>query len=313
MYYCINCGGKTNQACGLDYNTDVEQHSILLRGNRAYICKWATHPDLPAHKQMIDNGFDLTPNGNLFQQAACLLRVSMWPTDYLWDSVKEEIRKEIVETLSAGETLPSVEDFTAFRIGAHFRCGDYSYIHADSYTDACIHDVDGTHPHEESPYMRYGTPWDVGRCANAVIQNYTSQHQKSKHSRRRLRGSPHKIRKLIDNIIHLYIASDSHSASGQINTAANYTKSAISPHGCHVEMDQSEGCQTETIVFWLLLAMSDVMIAQTEESKPISAFSRYAALYGLQKDPFRDPLNCNTVQSIKEMSWTWNGNWFCSD
>jgi len=262
---------------------------------------------------LIDNGFDLTPNGNLFQQAACLLRVSMWPTDYLWDSVKEEIRKEIVETLSAGETLPSVEDFTAFRIGAHFRCGDYSYIHADSYTDACIHDVDGTHPHEESPYMRYGTPWDVGRCANAVIQNYTSQHQKPKQSRRRLRGSPHKIRKLIDNIIHLYIASDSHSASGQINTAANYTKSAISPHGCHVEMDQSEGCQTETIVFWLLLAMSDVMITQTEESKPISAFSRYAALYGLQKDPFRDPLNCNTVQSTKEMSWTWNGNWFCSD
>lgn len=114
-------------------------------------------------------------------------------------------------------------------------------------------------------------------------------------------------------MIHLYIASDSHSASTQINTAANYAKSAISPHGCHVEMDQSEGCQTETIVFWLLLALSDVMITQTDDGKPISAFSRYAALYGLQNDPFRDPLNCDKVQSIKNMSWTWNGNWFCSD
>jgi len=263
--------------CGLDWNSDVEQHSILLRGNRAYICKWATHPELPAHQQLIDNGFDLSSNGDLFEQAACLLRLAMWPTEYLWDNVREEIRKEIVEAMNGGDPLPTVEDFVGFRIGAHFRCGDYSYIHADSYADACVHDVDGLHPHEESPYMRFGTPWDVGRCANAVIQNYTfdhnhhNHHNHHKNTKRHLRSSSSydKIRKLVESKIHLYIASDSHSASVQINTAANYSKSAISPHGCHVEMDQSEGCQTETIVFWLLLAMSDVMITQTEQTKPI--------------------------------------------
>jgi hypothetical protein len=223
---------------------------------------------------LIDNGFDLSNNGDLFEQAACLLRLAMWPTDYLWDNVREEVRKEIIEAMNGGEPLPTVEDFTNFRIGAHFRCGDYSYINADSYTDACVHDVDGLHPHDESPYMRFGTPWDVGRCANAIIQNYTSEHhhhhhQQHKNTRRHLRVSHDKIRSLIENKIHLYIASDSHSASVQINSAANYSKSAISPHGCHVELDQSEGCQSETIVFWLLLALSDVMITQTEVSKPI--------------------------------------------
>ena len=265
---CINCGGKTNAACGMDWSTNVEQHSILLRGNRAYICKWATHPDLPAHQQLIDNGFDLSINGDLFEQAACLLRLVMWPTDLLWDNVREEIRKEIIEAMNGGDPLPTVDDFTSFRIGAHFRCGDYSYIKADSYTDACVHDVDGSHPHDESPYMRFGTPWHIGRCANAVIQNYTTEHDHH-HTKRHLRKRSFDIRKLVESKIHLYIASDSHSASVQINTAANYSKSAISPHGCHVEMDQSEGCQAETIVFWLLLALSDVMITQTELGKPI--------------------------------------------
>ena len=61
--------------------------------------------------------------------------------------------------------------------------------------------------------------------------------------------------------------------------------------------------------------MSDIIItqsdAQQDTSGAVSAFSRYAYIYGLKTDAWRDGQACGVVPSETESSKKWHGNWFC--
>ena len=149
--------------------------------------------------------------------------------------------------------------------------------------------------------------------------------------------------------VSLFIASDNSASSQQINSTANLPMSVVSPKGCHVELDPSFDCRLGldccprctnthslvaiywlnfsfiyfnpplpiccsklTISYWLVLAASDVIVTQTDlTGSPISAFSRYAAVYGLKGDSLRDARNCSNVQALYDISRRWTGNWFC--
>eukprot|EP01035_Chromulina_nebulosa_P021992 gene21992-28467_t len=63
------------------------------------------------------------------------------------------------------------------------------------------------------------------------------------------------------------------------------------------------------------LAIRNVIITQTEPtagSFPMSGYSRYAGIYGLKGNVFRDANNCNVIQSRYQLSYTHQGNWFCT-
>ena len=93
-----------------------------------------------------------------------------------------------------------------------------------------------------------------------------------------------------------------------------------------------------TFVQWFMLSMSDEIVMQSLQTNidvispyhepspstaaldseyakwartgPISAFSRYAAIYGLRKDSMRYGLGCGSVNKTA-LSWQTQGNWIC--
>jgi hypothetical protein len=83
------------------------------------------------------------------------------------------------------------------------------------------------------------------------------------------------------------------------------------PQGCHVALDKSADCNKFTSAYWIILSMSNIIVTQTENSVPISAFSRFASYYGLLPAPLRDAKNCSNVVSMQEQSYIHMGNWMC--
>ena len=345
LYFCINNVAWRNKICGMD-DGDVPQPHIKLRGNRAFFCKWATHPELVASKEFFHV---IAPIGvksyeaiNLMEVAGCMTRLALWPTELLWQFVSD--------SLEAHMGHESVKRHSKLQVGTHFRCGDLSYTKGQD--NWCIHDTDGSNPHEESTYMGAGNPAQIGQCAadlarmysnrfvetrlsDALIGNILSSrllsqprgyHNKTRHLLRHRKLISQALEKTLNTVdnnekhedeeekkeILLYIASDNVGSAQQINSTANLPLTMISPKGCHVEMDPSFDCQKTTIGFWLILAASDVIVTQTDlTGSPISAFSRYAALYGLKGDSLRDARDCSNVKPLYTIGRKWTGNWFC--
>ncbi len=337
MWFCVNNVAWRNKICGMD-DSDVPQPHIKLRGNRAYFCKWASHPGIAAHKDFLrviaPAGVDSYDSINLMEVAGCMTRLAMWPTEYLWQFVSDSLSTHMAAALTTQRNK--------LQIGAHFRCGDLSYIKGQD--KLCIHDVDGLHPHEESSYMGAGNPFQIGKCVADLVANYSTgfvetrlseaivrtHQQQSAHKsatsmrfRRNLRErekdktaarlsplNPQSIDRQKDVV--LYVASDNMGSAQQINSTANLPLTIVSPKGCHVEMDPSFACSKLTVGYWLILALSDVIVTQTDlTGSPISAFSRYAAVYGLKGDSLRDARDCSNPKAFYDIGRRWTGNWFC--
>ncbi len=114
---------------------DVPQQHIKLRGNRVYFCKWATHPQLVAHKEFLKV---IAPEGvtsfeqiNLMEAAGCMMRLAMWPTEALWQSVSDSLATHMTPQMSSTRNK--------LQVGAHFRCGDTTYGRKDQDL-LCVHD-----------------------------------------------------------------------------------------------------------------------------------------------------------------------------
>lgn len=339
LWDCINT--RNSRKCGIE-DGDVPQPIIKMRANRAYLCRWAKETDI------LEKELGVSKDDDLMQVAGCLLRLSMWPTERMWEEVGillENLRKEAKnETggvdFAGGEALDYTSE-NAIRIGVHFRCGDHSYIHPDAAARWCTHDDNEVK--SETPHMKMGSPVDIGKCAREIYQNYSKlgqyQHPQRHRSLRHRYGrnlrsfsnSSHEsfmtltstaknsidseTRALVDakekNFL-LYVASDNPSSALQMVKYAKYPYSYVSPHGCHVQLDQSFECTMTTTAYWMILSLSDMIVTSTENNNPISAFSRFAAIYGLKKDILRNSLNCGYIYPRKEMSHHFQGNWFCS-
>lgn len=339
LWDCINCVTWKNRACGMD-DGDVPHPIVKLRANRAFLCKWMKHPETQAHRELASLG--ITRATNLLEAAGCMLRLVMWPTEKLWAFVAKEVNR--LDIFQRGPSITPVN--YGIQIGLHFRCGDQSYKHPGSYDRACVHDITGKDPHPESDYMRFSSPDMLGRCAAELVYNFThGLSTKSEEMSRAFNATryesffPSPRRRRMDSAVGndssfstssvvddwdarpappvrsrvpiLYIASDNPASAAQMNSTASWPHTFISPKGCHVELNPSADCTIETTAYWILLAGSDLIVTQTERGLPISAFSRYAAVYGLKGDSLRDAANCSVVQPFFEMSHKWAGNWFC--
>lgn len=176
----------------------------------------------------------------------------------------------------------------------------------------------------------YGTPIEVGNCARDILLERAPAYAAALAALAEnsiLRNELGSLRSvsgtsgLYDNLqpialnpppdVAVFIASDSPSSADQINSTMAWPGSVVFPKGCHIQLNPSSACLLETCAYWLLLSVSDVIVTQTDNRVPISAYSRYAAMYGLMGDSLRDGRNCSSVYSRSEMSRTHQGNWFC--
>ncbi len=193
LWYCINCPAWRNKICGLDDGDTSMSHNepyVRLRGNRAFICKWASHPEMGAHKQLLNLVHTRDADTvNWYEVAGCMLRLVMWPTERLWDHVSAELEKQLKPQLDHIVDKHAWDSSRSVQIAAHFRCGDYSYIEKDRYNHACIHDVSLDVPpgtggekaeskrqeqvSRESPYMGSGSPDKLGSCVGELVYNHT--------------------------------------------------------------------------------------------------------------------------------------------
>lgn len=112
-----------------------------------------------------------------------------------------------------------------------------------------------------------------------------------------------------------FITSDSTASADQMKSVLGHPYTLISPQGCHIEMDASVACHVFTVSYWFVLAMSDVLVTQTlgneHSGGPTSSFSRYAGIYGLKDNVFRDGRHCEEITTNYALSRIQMSNWFC--
>lgn len=111
----------------------------------------------------------------------------------------------------------------------------------------------------------------------------------------------------------VFVASDNELAAKQMANLTGYPFSLFSPKGCHVEIDPSAECHQFTVTQWFILSMSNIISTQTLEynDAPTSSFSRYAGIYGLKYDPFRNGRVCSQSKVSKDLYLLPQSNWFC--
>lgn len=303
---CISCMPKSRRRiplhkrctdrCGLE-NGDVSQAVIKIYSNRAFLCKWVLNAKKIASKQ-VTSLLGISPQGNILEAAGCILRLFIWPTNLLWRYIATELQKQT----SLHQEYPENTDTNSpagIQVGVHYRCGDTSYMFENNNTTC---DVSHT----------AGSPQDIANCANEVLNSQLSSFNPISRSPQLHTNSALNV---------LFISSDHEKSVLLINKAIAAPSTIISPRGCHVDLNPLGDCSLITVGYWVILATSHVIVTQTLRNNfwapgfwgsPYSAFSRYAGVYGLQGNSFRDATNCSRVVPFTEMGRLMMGNWYCS-
>ena len=176
------------------YEHESQRTVRKIGGNRAFLCKWATHPELGAHKQLRRKVFNVTnfDEVNLYEAAGCMMRLAMWPTDHLWTVVSEELETLLGDQVrDEGGLLRAWGDKNAVQVAAHFGCGDYSYIKKEQYNDACRHDVS------------LDEPVPAGQ-----VESEEKQRKRSGRARTCLPGLPTCLDHVLESLCIIILSSD---------------------------------------------------------------------------------------------------------
>ncbi len=124
-----------------------------------------------------------------------------------------------------------------------------------------------------------------------------------------------------------YVASDNKRSSSQINETLHWPHTIVPSDICHVDMSANSLCALSTFAQWLMLSLSDTIVMQAlipdttmtafhdpkesyKEEGPVSAFSRFAAIYSLSTEAFKYGISCKAVDT-KQLSRQTQGNWLC--
>eukprot|EP01038_Epipyxis_sp_PR26KG_P009806 gene9806-13196_t len=319
--HCVNPRPSAKH-CALDDVNKYQSFKVIkYYGNRSYLCRWFIKSSLGLHAELMNTLVGTNSSSdhnnniniynmqvNLYEIAGCLLRLAISPTDLLWKSLDQSLAPQ-------SSSLPTT---TTHQIGIHFRCGDSSFsndIHRSSIPNPeCYESTNitwkGTSFQDDHAM---DSPKDEGICINHTIYNSISNRNNNKN---------------VDSIV-VYVASDNMDSSQQILDTFHWNHSIRAPKGCHVDLNKTKLCTLSTSVHWFMLSLSDYIIMQalikpkdyedsseiigllpSEELAPISAFSRYAAIYSLSSDVIRYGKSCTTVnQSLLALQT--HGNWIC--
>lgn len=253
----------------------------------------------------------------------------------------DRIRQQSALGIDANSS--SVADF--FQVGLHFRCGDLSYILNGRNKDMCVFDPSTPH---DTDFMKTGNPHDIAMCGRKVVSELLLVDQESKvvatadkhfgqfiaalthngtnfsglyDSRRALNEKTTPKQLSNDTVTVAFITSDNPHSAAQMQSLMLVTgsdspslniRAIVAPSGCHMEFDHSKECHFFTITQWFLLSLSDVLVTQTlPNSAATSSFSRYAGIYSLNPNVFRNGRDCDNVPEDVPLSRQPQSNWFC--
>ena len=321
---CVNPKGRRSVACALDSEGRVPYENFKVvkhRGNRCYLCRWALKPELQGMQNELQKMLGVNRKTDLYEMAGCLLRLVMWPSEDLWARIDTYVEEQD-PTLTARLSESSSGIF--HMIGVHFRCGDSSFnVATGSVNPQCVADPlmvrkwEGTSFGDE---YTMDSPLDIAACARRIAINAKTK----------------------GDTVLLYVASDYAASAIQINSTANWSLSLVPTGACHVDHTSgasAHACATGLYVQWVLLSFSDTLVVQSLKQKkdlqsayyheytpetekleaafeaiepggPVSAFSRYASMYGLRVDGLRYGHNCVLAERCS-LSWQLRGNWMC--
>ncbi len=345
LWDCINTTGKRNEHCSMD-DGDPPQPILLVRSNRAFLCRDMLHTELKSHQELLNMTSEHVQGGHLdlFEVAGCMMRLALWPTDTLWNEVDRAydhltahlhlpLQHKGSDQTAAGTGTVGVEPLAPYyQVGMHFRCGDRTYIQSD-YDKYCLYHPEYAGYSEDelvaagvfNVYSQRGNPYQLGTCAAKSTGNHSTHMLPTRHRRvldsrdlpvaasgrsnRTSSSSP-------SPLILSFAASDNKPAAEQMSmyalkTGMHINGAMVSPPGCHIELQQTYECLLETVVYWFMLSSSDVLVMQTDGRAPASAFSRYALLYGLKKRAFRNARDCDSIVPSHVLAVSAQGNWFC--
>lgn len=335
LYDCINNTGQKNGHCSMK-DGDAHTPHILYRSNRAYLCYYDNQKGSVANREMAAI-LGVNSSSNLYEVAGCMLRLALWPTESLWAEVGKQLkefeltlptsarraRRKLLRTNHAHPVRklePSPEPSNVLQVGMHFRCGDKSYIKKGGYDHMCVYSEDETAEAKASMFP-LGNPYEMGVCARRSIHSLVTASLLAAPSAGAASTDATTAVQSVQTVQPAslssgsgdafamgFIASDNLMSSLQMNVSLGLPHSIISPQGCHVEMDPSKQCHMFTVSQWFMLSLSDILV--TQEGMP-SSFSRYAGIYGLKTDPFRNGKNCDSVETTMEASRKPMSNWFC--
>jgi hypothetical protein len=311
VIHCINPKPHREHSCG--FYQDSAAKVVKIYSNRCYLCRWLFKSELNlAESLKLSLGIDI--ESDLFSVAGCMMQLAMKPTEKLWHDLHSFLlSSSTVAMTSSGQPII---DFTTLKhqVGIHFRCGDSSLVaNKDSKPNPqCVYsDESSWHGTSFADDKTMDSPIDLGTCANKVLSNLP-QNQLSTE-------------------VVVYLASDNAMSAQQINSSVSWPKTIMPNGACHVDMGAS-ACTSLTLLHWFALSLSETIITQALvaevsgsiyhdpqvgtvdnplERGPISAFSRYAAIYGLSMHRVRFGRGCLTINATR-LSHQTSGNWVCT-
>jgi hypothetical protein len=324
LHFCVHHSPKTNyhEVCS-NLVEDPEQPIILYRGNRCYMCAWYQNQGKARQQLLTALGSDIAEH-DLLEVAGCLLRLTLWPTDYLWSKVDEKYKQHYAD-LYQKKLIVDPEDsylpleyqlslIPKYTVTLHFRCGDT--IYGVGYRYSCQHIVAAPPSHHsghskrahhhiearaETAYMRMGTPDAIARCARENLLNLT-------------KGMTPGYNLPVDVKVAVNILSDAASSYAQMRDVLRWHNLIEPPKTCHVDLDQSHDCLLTTVVPWFVMSQSDFFFIPSKDRNgteaPGSAFSRFAAIYGLKENSMISGRTCNPIPR-SPLSRKHHENWFC--
>eukprot|EP01040_Poterioochromonas_malhamensis_P010803 gene10803-11775_t len=336
VYHCVN-PKPGNVKCALDH--DLPDVRVLrFFGNRSYLCRWLVKQSLGISKD-IQKALEIDLQTNLYDVAGCMLRLALHPTKFLWKSLMT-IRKasllqssNILSQIHGHHGSPPLDDqehgrsrssAIDYQVGVHFRCGDSSFRQKDQQPNPnCVYlsnsSWKGTSFGDD---YSLDSPIDLATCGQKKLLEYAQQRLTIRKDNTSAKSA-------------VFLASDNHDSSKQMLQSLHSNTVVIHPTStCHIDKQKSLDCSTSTIVQWFMFALSDVLITQSSlpsfpdsvyydsdeinyikspyprQLPPISAFSRFAVIYGLNGDNLYYG-NCQAVNSTTIGHFT-HGNWICT-
>ncbi len=313
--HCVN-PRHSSKHCALDRDVYQQYKVIKYYGNRSYLCRWLLKRNLGLSADILQH-LQVEHATDLYEVAGCLLRLAIWPTEKLWNALDVSLQPQFQSRLSAE---------TSLQVGFHFRCGDASFSEkADAKPNPeCFFDPavpwKGTNFMDDSSL---DSPLDEASCGKQLL----SARVAANNAQSRLPAEADALNRQIV----AYIASDNVHSSSQINSTLGWEFTIRPPQGCHVDLQKSAHCTLSTSLHWFMLALSDHIVMQAlikpavsmfdnspetahlsafEQPAPISAFSRYAAIYSLATDSIRYGKGCLSVNRTA-LSQQTHGNWVC--
>ncbi len=301
--HVLHCINPNNEECALDHIDRYDTHRVLkYYSNRMYMCRWLVKGDSTLRDEL-QKSLGIARDADLFEVAGCLLRLVLHPTKQLWQAAEHLVKQQ-------SDKVPKVISANASQIAVHFRSGDRKTFANGRNNGGGTHMSSGF-SHHLSP----DNTVDVAKCTRTIVDAMRRERESSKGAAQ----------------VVVYLESDSEGAARDILKHVDVAETFFPNSPCHIDnlpsspeaVKATHECSLSTLAQWFVLSWSEYIVTQStraplvehldfaKQEAPLSAFSRFAAIYGLHMDNMRYGRDC-APHDLHRLSHQTQGNWVCN-